>query len=118
MYAINCHDAVRNLKNFGLCEYEAKVYFTLQVKGKTRAGILWKNAGVPQSKIYCILDSLEMKKLIETTIKHPREVKAKSFLRFANEYLTERKILLREIDESIKESRATMRDYGRHHVFR
>ena len=68
MYAINCQEAVRNLKKFSLCKYEAKVYFTFQVKGKTRARILWKNARVPQSKICCILDPLEMKGFIETAM--------------------------------------------------
>lgn len=110
-------EILKKLKTFGLNDYESRVYYTLQVNGKTRAGRLWKEAGVPQSKIYYLLDVLEMKGLVEQTQRHPREVKAKSFLRFANEYLTERKILLREIDESIKESKYVLKDKWRRRVF-
>ena len=104
-------EILKKLKTFGLGDYESKVYFTLQVNGKTKAGKLWKDAGVPQSRVYCILDVLEMKGLIEQTKRRPREVRAKSFLRFANEYLSERKTLLGEIDESIKESKYILKDH-------
>ncbi|WP_172790396.1 helix-turn-helix domain-containing protein [Nitrosopumilus sp. Nsub] len=43
----------------------------------TKTRRLWKDAGVPQSKIYYLLDALEMKGLVEHTQRHPREVKAK-----------------------------------------
>ncbi|WP_182129253.1 helix-turn-helix domain-containing protein [Nitrosopumilus sp. b3] len=110
-------EILKKLKTFGLGDYESRVYFTLQVNGKTKAGMLWKEAGVPQSKIYYLLDALEMKGLVEQTQRNPREVRAKSFLRFANEYLTEKKILLREIDESIKENKYLLKGFRRRRVF-
>ncbi len=50
-------EILKKLKTFGLGDYELRVYFSLQVNGKTKAGKLWKEAGVPQSKIYYRVDA-------------------------------------------------------------
>ena len=105
----NSEQVTKMFRSFGLNEYEARVYFTLQVCGKTRAGKLWKNAGVPQSKVYYVLDSLTLKGLVENTAKFPREVKAKQFLRFALEFMNEKKILLKEIADMIEEHKEAIR---------
>lgn len=105
MFTLNgeLEETIKLFKPFELTEYEARVYLTLQLCGKTKASELWKKAGIPQSKIYQIIPQLQMKQLIEITKLFPKEVKAKSILRFANDYLTERKCLLEEIEEKIKE---------------
>ena len=90
-------------KKFGLNEYESRVYFALQVAGKSKVGKLWVSAGVPQSKIYNTIQVLSTKGLVETTNVKPLEVRAKPFLRFANEYLTDRKCSLYEIQEKIED---------------
>lgn len=88
-------------KKFGLNEYESRVYFTLQVNGKTKAGKLWSPAGIPQSRVYNTIQVLSTKGLVETTNVKPLEVRAKPFLRFANEYMNDKKCLLYEIQEKI-----------------
>ena len=91
----NSEQIMKLFKPFGLSEYEARVHFTLQVCGKTKAGNLWKKAGVPQTKIYYLLEILTMKGLIETTRQHPREVRTKPFLKFALDFIQEKKLLLK-----------------------
>lgn len=88
-------------KKFGLNEYESRVYFTLQVNGKTKAGRLWQSAGVPQNKVYHSIQTLSMKGLVEATDVKPLEVRAKPFMRFANEYMNDKKCSLYEIQEKI-----------------
>lgn len=101
----NSEEITKLFRPFGLTEYEARVYFTLQVCGKTRISRLWTKAGVPQSKIYQILPDLAIRGLVEIIPKFPKEVRAKPFLRFANDFLTARKCLLDEISEKIEEHR-------------
>ena len=103
MFTINGNgkEVAELFRKFGLNEYESRVYFALQVAGKTKAGKLWVSAGVPQSKIYNTIQVLSTKGLVETTNIKPLEVRAKPFLRFANEYLTDRKCSLYEIQEKI-----------------
>jgi sugar-specific transcriptional regulator TrmB len=88
-------------RKFGLNKYESRVYFTLQVNGKTRAGRLWQSAGVPQNKVYHSIQTLSMKGLVEVTDVKPLEVRAKPFLRFAKEYMNDKKCSLYEIQEKI-----------------
>lgn len=110
----NSEEIIKMFKRFTLCEYEAKTYFVLQVCERTKASDLWKKTGIPQSKIYYIIERLLMKDLVEITKQFPKEVKAKPFLRFANEYLTERKCLLKEIDEKIEEHKEVMKKSQRY----
>ncbi len=111
MFELNGHsrEIVEKFRTFGLCEYESRVYFALQVCGKTRAGDLWKKSGVAQSRIYYTIQCLTMKGLVEITQDHPLEVRAKSFVRFANEFMNERKCVLREMEEMIEEYREVVR---------
>ncbi len=52
-------------RKFGLNEYESRVYFTLQVNGKTKAGRLWQSAGVPQNKGYHSIQTVSKCSLYE-----------------------------------------------------
>lgn len=106
----NSKDIVEKFRLFGLNQYEARVYFALQVLGKTRAGELWKRSGIPQNKIYLTMDCLVMKGLVENTNLHPREVEAKPFLRFANEFLMDKKSVLAEIQNKIEEYKEVMKN--------
>ncbi|NIP61286.1 MAG: hypothetical protein GWN01_10295 [Nitrosopumilaceae archaeon] len=112
MYVLNgnSEEIVRMFKPFGLTEYEARVYFTLQVCGRTRISRLWTKTGVPQSKIYQVIPALEAMGLVEVTPKFPKEVRAKQFLRFANDFLRERKNTLRDIERKISEHREVLKN--------
>jgi sugar-specific transcriptional regulator TrmB len=112
MLVLNGHsrEIIEKFHVFGLCEYESRAYFALQVCGRTKANDLWKKAGLPQSRIYCIIQQLMMKGLVEITKNYPLEVRAKPFLRFANEFLTERKCLLGEIKDMIEGYKEAMKN--------
>jgi len=56
----------RALKEFGLTEYEAKVYVSLVESGTQAASELSSTASIPYSKIYEILGNLERKGWVET----------------------------------------------------
>ncbi len=56
----------RALKDFGLTEYEAKVYVSLVESGTQAASELSRTASIPYSKIYEILGNLERKGWVET----------------------------------------------------
>lgn len=103
-------EIVELFKGFGLGEYESRVYFTLQICGKTKAGKLWAPAGIPQSKVYNTIQILSAKGLVETTSLNPLEVRAKPFMRFANDYMNDRKCSLYEIQEKIDNYREAARN--------
>ncbi|HJT10435.1 MAG TPA: helix-turn-helix domain-containing protein [Candidatus Nitrosotalea sp.] len=102
-------DIVEKFAAFGLSEYEARTFFALQVLGKTTARPLWMSSGVPQAKIYNVVYCLALKGLAEMSGDRPKEIEAKPFLRFANDYLTQRKCILREMDELIEHYREEVR---------
>lgn len=106
-------DIVQKFAAFGLDEYEARTFFALQVLGRTTAGNLWRCAGVPQSKVYNTVYCLMLKGLAETYSGRPKEIEAKSFLRFANDYLVQRKCILREMDVLIEHYREELRKNGK-----
>src|SRR6266853_3510649 len=54
------------LKEFGLTEYEAKVYVSLVESGSQAASELSRTASIPYSMIYEILGNLERKGWVET----------------------------------------------------
>jgi sugar-specific transcriptional regulator TrmB len=66
------------LQKLGLGEYESKAYSTLSVLGPVKAGDLSREANIPQSKIYEILENLVRKQLIEVLEGRPKEYKAVS----------------------------------------
>lgn len=71
-------EIVGALKGFGLCGYEARMYFTLLTIGEAKACKTAKKASVPQSKAYDVLESLRAKGFIElTNEERPRHYRAK-----------------------------------------
>lgn len=58
-------DAKKTLREVGLTEYETKSYLTLLERGTMTASEVSEHGGVPYSKIYEILNSLERKGWIE-----------------------------------------------------
>src|SRR5260370_23289855 len=54
------------MKEFGMTEYEGKVYVSLVESGTQAASELSRTASIPYSKIYEILGNLERKGWVET----------------------------------------------------
>lgn len=67
---------VKNLKQFGLTEYEAKAYLTLSIRGPLQASSITEFAKIPQSKVYEIMRSLTSKSLIEKWSSKPQKFRA------------------------------------------
>jgi len=66
------------LREIGLTEYETKAYMHLLKTGSTTASQVSADTGVPFSKIYEVLNSLERKGWIETRSGRPRRYYPKS----------------------------------------
>lgn len=64
-------DFLRKLKDFGLNSYEAKLWTALLSRGISTAGELSDIAGVPRSRCYDVLESLEKKGFIITKLGKP-----------------------------------------------
>jgi len=67
------------LKDFGLSEYEARMYFTLLALGEAKVTAITRKASVPQSKAYDVLDRLIAKGFVELSKEErPKQYKAKA----------------------------------------
>lgn len=53
------HDMIERLKKHNLTEYEAKAYLSLLTLGKSSAREVGEKSGVPQGRIYTVLNNLE-----------------------------------------------------------
>lgn len=84
------------LEKIGLSEYEARAYTTLLFLGPSKAGEVSKQAQIPHSKIYQILDKLTLKQLVESFEGRPKEFRA----------ISPEIALLRLIDQKEKEIRS------------
>ncbi|MBI2045456.1 helix-turn-helix domain-containing protein, partial [Candidatus Pacearchaeota archaeon] len=57
-------DIEKSLKEYGLSENEVKIYLTLIKAGESTVQIIAKNAGLPRTTVYHILDKLLDKSLV------------------------------------------------------
>jgi len=71
-------DAKKALREIGLTEYELKAYLSLIERGVMTASELSQHSGVPYSKIYEVLNSLERKGWIEVEHGRPSKYYPKS----------------------------------------
>jgi len=69
-------ELVGKLREFGLNEYEAKAFVALATHSSCTASDISEYAKIPQSKVYEIVKSLEMKGLVETWKSKPQRYKA------------------------------------------
>jgi sugar-specific transcriptional regulator TrmB len=64
-------DLLNRLKDFGINSYESKIWAALLMKGVATAGSLSELAGVPRSRCYDVLESLEKKGFIVAKLGRP-----------------------------------------------
>lgn len=92
---------LRLLKDFGLTEYEARVYTTLVSGGPSTAGGLSEAANVPYSRIYDILSRLERRGWVEIQSGRPARYKGKPPAEVIRLLRIERERRLKETGEEI-----------------
>jgi len=66
---------VKDLKEFGLNEYEAKAYIALTLYGPLTASLISGRSKIPQSKVYEVMKSLISKSLAEVWNTKPQKFK-------------------------------------------
>lgn len=92
-------EILKTLQYFGLSEYESKVYVALVYLGPSKAGAISREADVPQSKIYSILENLIRKQLVEVFEGRPKEFKAISPETILKNFVKEKEEELKSLRE-------------------
>jgi sugar-specific transcriptional regulator TrmB len=69
-------EILERLKELGLTEYDAKVYYTLISQGTLTAVDISRESGVPMSKIYVVLNRLENGGWISVVPERPKKYRA------------------------------------------
>jgi sugar-specific transcriptional regulator TrmB len=87
------------LRGFGLCQYEARMYFTLLVLGEAQISRISKKASVPQSRAYAVLDDLNDKDFVEMREKRPKQYQARSLMQVTKIRIREKQKEIRELEK-------------------
>ena len=66
-------EILETLEEFGLTNYESKLYITVLASGVSNARTLSKKSGVPYGRIYSVLSSLESQGLLEEQKSRPKK---------------------------------------------
>ena len=94
-------EIIEILKNFNLTRYEAYAYTALLTLGPSKASDISKEAEVPQSKIYSVLEKLTDKHLVEFAGGTPKRFRAVSPNIGLRTLLEERELALKELKSKI-----------------
>jgi sugar-specific transcriptional regulator TrmB len=104
---MNNTELLKNLKEFGMTEYEAKAYQTILAIKEGTAWSISKSGNIPQSKIYEIMSNLEKKGFIEKSATKPlifRVIYPSIALRnYIGRYCEETKAKLKHLKKIAKE---------------
>lgn len=101
-------DIVETIKRLGITEYEAKVYLALIKNGRSTAGELTLLSGVPHSRIYGVLQTLEAKKWVIREGVSSRGGKAAKYKAKPPEETL--KVYFIEFSESVVEATSTLQN--------
>jgi len=91
------------LKDFGLSEYEARIYFVLFTLGEAKVGMLAKKSYVPQSKAYEVLDRLTEKGFAEQiSNEKPKKYRAIALDRVMSRVVSREERFLRRLNNNFE----------------
>lgn len=94
---------VNMLRDFGLSEYEARIYFVLLTLGEAKVGTLAKRAYVPQSKAYEVLDRLIVKGFAELSSEEmPKQYRAKNLERVVSKAVSKEEKFIRRLNNNLE----------------
>jgi len=88
------------LRGFGLCNYEARMYFTLLAMGEAKIIEITRKASVPQSKAYDVLDNLAAKGFVALIkAERPKLYQARSLENVKKIRIREKQKEIRELEK-------------------
>ena len=91
---------VKALRDYGLCEYEARMYFTMLTIGEAKAGVITRKASVPNSKTYEILDDLIAKGFAElSSAERPKEYRATNLRKITERAKRKKRKEIRDLEK-------------------
>lgn len=94
-------ELVNEMIEFGMTEYEARVYLKLVTRGPLTTSDISKLTKIPQSKIYEIIKNLSLKTIIEVSV----EKGHKKFKAVAPEHAIRKMIERREVDLNVMKTK-------------
>ena len=100
---LNGKMVVGMLRDFGLSEYEARVYFVLLTLGESKVAALTKKAYVPQSKGYEVLDRLTAKGFVEQMDEEkPKRYRAESLDRVMTRIVSREQRFIKKLNRNFE----------------
>lgn len=113
------------LRDFGLSEYEARMYFVLLTLGEAKVTALTKRAYVPQSKGYEVLDRLIDKGFVEQINgERPKKYRAKTLNRVMSRAVSKSERFIKKLNNNFESLQNILRaispiyeEYGTFRLF-
>ena len=100
---LNGKAVVGMLKDFGLSEYEARMYFVLLTLGEAKVAALTRRAYVPKSKAYEVLDRLIDKGFAEQiSTDRPKKFRARALDRVISRIISKEEKFLRKLNNNLE----------------
>ena len=100
---LNGKMVVGMLRDFGLSEYEARVYFVLLTLGESKVTPLTKRAYVPQCKGYEVLDRLIDKGFVEQiSEERPKKFRARTLSRVISRVISREQRFIRKLNSNFE----------------
>jgi sugar-specific transcriptional regulator TrmB len=94
---------VEMLRDFGLSEYEARMYFVLLTLGEAKVTALTKRAYVPQSKGYEVLDRLIEKGFAEQIDgEKPKKYRAKALGKIMSNIISKQERFMKKLNNNFE----------------
>ena len=116
---------VEMLRDFGLSEYEARMYFVLLTLGEAKVTALTKRAYVPQSKGYDVLDRLVAKGFVElSNAERPKKYRAKTLQKIVSNAISKQERFMKKLNNNFESLQNILRavspiyeEYGTFRLF-
>jgi len=102
---------IKDLRQFGLNEYESKVYLALTTNGPSTASVVSEKSGVPHSKVYEVMRSLIGKSLVESWISKPQTFKAVEPAFALKKLIEQKKKTLYSLEEKSNRILSTLKSF-------
>ena len=103
-------EMINYLKTLGMTEYQARAMIVLFCKRKTIASNICKFGGIPKTKIYQVLKSLEDKELVKYTYSSPREYEGIGAAKAMGKLIEKHETMLKHMKEKKQETITQLRN--------